>query len=126
MVIFGYVIIGLSIIGLIICFTDFDAGAPVIILLVLVFALGLAFINHESLSKVIQAKEQEQVKQGGYYLNQCKLLEVNVDNGFFRQLPINLTVMVQSLILTSIITTSWSVNIKRLLKNNIALKENTP
>lgn len=83
MVIFGYVIIGLSIIGLIICFIDFDAGAPVIILLVLVFALGFAFINYESLSKVIQAREQEQVKQGGYYLNQCKLLEVNIDNGFF-------------------------------------------
>ncbi len=45
---------------------------------------------------------------------------------FFRQLPINLTVMVQSLILTNIITMSWLVNIKRLLKNNITLKENTP
>lgn len=83
MVTVGYIIIGVSIVWLIIGMKYTDSKEIVMISFVVVFAFGLLLVDYEGLNKVIQAREQEQVKQGGYYLNQCKLLEVNIDNSFF-------------------------------------------
>ncbi|HDU8496454.1 TPA: hypothetical protein RG419_003136 [Morganella morganii] len=83
MVTVGYIIIGVSVIWLIIGMKYTDSTEVVMISFVVAFALGLLLVDYEGLNKVIQARKQERIKQGGYYFNQCKLLEVNVDNGFF-------------------------------------------
>lgn len=83
MVICGYIMMGASIVLFIICEIYFDLGKAPVFVMSIIFVVGLVFVNHEELNKYNQAKKQEQIKQGGYYLKQCKLLEVNIDNGFF-------------------------------------------
>lgn len=83
MVIMGYMFVAAAIVGFIIALLKDWSGFIVPGACATMFFLGLFFINNKAVIKDFQARKQEQITQGDYFINQCKLLEVNIDNGFF-------------------------------------------